>query len=324
MKNLNNILKKITVCLFAIICIGTNMSMVANATELGATAAEIVEEAAAQATTVSEPVEGSVAAIIEVQDYTIEGGMIEAGKEITVNLTLHNTSSTMAATSVLMTLSNSTASLYPAYGSDNQVYVGNIGADKTKTVSVPMTIGANFMGDAVDLICRFDYAAQNTRLSNTATIVIPRSGGSTIGVKSIDVSSHAIVNGKSLLAISYVNQSSANITDARLIVDGNVSNPSKEIKLDTVYAGKSYTEDFYVTFKEAGNQQIQVSLAYTDIDGQQNVTDLGTFDVTVSKENVDDGAESGLTGILTLVGMGVAGVVLLLAAATVFIYIKKR
>ncbi|SHJ33577.1 COG1361 family protein [Pseudobutyrivibrio xylanivorans] len=327
MKNLNNILKKITVCLFAIICIGTNMSLVANATELGETAeeaTEATEETTTQTTTVAEPVEGSVAAIIEIQDYTIDGGMIEAGKEITVNLTLHNTSSSMAATSVMMTLSNTTGSLYPAYGNDNQIYVGNIGADKTKTVSVPMTIGQTYMGDAVDLICQFDYAAQNARLSNQAMIVIPRSGGSTIGVKSIDVSSHAIVNGKSLLAISYVNQSSANITDARIIVDGNVSNPSKEIKLDTVYAGKSYTEDFYVSFKESGNQQIQVSLAYTDVDGQQNVTDLGTFDVTVSKENVEEDSQSGLKGILSLVGTAVAGVVLLFAAATVFIYIKKR
>ena len=302
MKKLSNILKTIIICLFACICMGANMPMVANATE----------------------VEGSLAAIIEIQDYNIEGGMIEAGKEITVNLTLHNTSNNISANSVLMTLTNSTASLYPAYGSSNQIYVGNIAANGTKTVSIPMTIGANFAGSAVDLTCQFDYASQNVKLSNSATIVIPTSGGSTIGVKSIDVSSHAIVNGKSLLAFSYVNQSSSNITDAKLVIDGNVSSASKEIKIDTVYAGKSYTNDYYVIFNEAGNQTINISLQYTDITGEQKVTDLGKFDVTVSKENVEDASSDEMGKILDLVGKGVAAFVALLAFGIIYIYIKKR
>ncbi|SDI87368.1 hypothetical protein SAMN05421493_1358 [Pseudobutyrivibrio sp. 49] len=302
MKKFNKIIKTITVCLFAIICLGVNMTMVANATE----------------------VESSVAAIVEIQEYDIDGGMIEAGKEITVNLTLHNTSATMIANSVMITFTNSTGSLYPKYGNDNQVYVGNIQPNGTKTVSIPMTIGSAFTGDAVDLSCQFEYMALNNRLTNSAMIVIPTSGGSTIGVKSIDISSHAIVNGKSLLAFSYVNQSSSNITDAKLVIDGNVSAASKEIKLDTVYAGKSYTNDYYVIFDEPGNQQVNVSLQYTDVDGEQKVTDLGNFEVTVSKENVSEETESKVSQILGLAGKIVAVLAGAFALVTIFIYIKKR
>ena len=97
MKKLINILKTITVCLFAVFCISANITMVANATEVEAEpAAEATEEATTEATTqvrAAAPVEGSIAAIIEIEEYTIDGGMIEAGKEITVNLTLHNPSS---------------------------------------------------------------------------------------------------------------------------------------------------------------------------------------------------------------------------------------
>ena len=63
MRKINSIIKKITVCLFAVICLSSNYAIVANADE----------------------VEGSDVAIIEIQDYTVEGGMIEAGKDITVN-----------------------------------------------------------------------------------------------------------------------------------------------------------------------------------------------------------------------------------------------
>ena len=302
MKKLKSIIRKFTVCLCAVICLGANITMVANADE----------------------VDGSSVAIIEVQDYTIEGGMIEAGKEITVNLTLHNTAANANANSVLMTLSNSTGSLFPTYGHDNQVYIGTIVAGDKKTVSIPLTIGDNFMGSAVDLICDFRYETMNMSMNNTATVVIPTSGGSTIGVKSVDVSTHAIVNGKSLLSISYVNQSASNITDAVILVDGNVSSTSREIKLDTVYAGKSYTEDYYVTFTKPGNQEIGVSLQYTDTNGETVTTDLGTFGVTVSKENTDTVQAKVDNPILKWAGRGVSGLVLLATVAIIVIYIKKK
>ncbi len=299
---IKSIIKKVTVCLTAAVCLATNFAMVANADE----------------------VVGSDAAIIEIQDYAVEGGMIDAGNEITVNLTLHNTASSAGASSILMIMSNSTNSLYPVYGDDNQVYVGTIPAGGTKTISVPLTIGSNFTGNAVDLTCQFQYETVGTIATNTSTIVIPTSGGSTIGVKSIDVSSHAIVNGKSLLSLSYVNQSSANITDAQLIIDGNISPSSKVIELDTVYAGKSYAQDYYVTFKEPGNQEINVSLQYTDLDGEKIVTDLGTFGVTVSKEDDSSTEINAENPILQWAGRGVAGITFLAAVALIVLYIKKR
>lgn len=302
MKKIKTIINKITVCLCAVICLGANIAMVAEADE----------------------VDGSSVAIIEVQDYTVEGGMIEAGKEITVNLTLHNTASNTNASSVLMTMSNSTGSLFPTYGNDNQVYVGTITAGDTKTVSVPLTIGNNFMGNAVDLICDFKYETAGVQMNNTATVVIPTSGGSTIGVKSVDVSTHAIVNGKSLLSISYVNQSSTNITDAVLIVDGAVSSSSKEIKLDTIYAGKNYTEDYNVTFTEPGNQEVGITLQYTDGNGETVNTDLGTFGVTVSKENADIVESKAANPILVWAGRVISGLVTLAVVVLVVVYIKKK
>ena len=250
--------------------------------------------------------------------------MLEAGKDVTVNFNLHNTSDTYSASSIIMTMTSSSGMIYPVYGTDNQIYVGTIGAGKTKTVSVPVTVSSFFRLDSVDITCQFDYISSNNKLGNTSTIVIPASGGTTLGVKSIDLSSHAIVNGKSLLSISYVNQSASNINDARLVVDGNVSKNSKNIKLDTIYSGKSYTEDFYVTFKKAGEQTVNVKLVYTDSDGEEKTNDLGTFGVTVSKEAASENNNSTVNVVLTWVGRVIAALGLMAALAVVFIYIKKR
>ena len=213
---------------------------------------------------------------------------------------------------------------YPVYGSGNQIYVGTIGAGKTKEVAVPISISSSFVGDAVDLTCRFSYTAGTQNMTNESTIIIPKSGGSTIGVKSISVSSHAIVNGKSLLSIGYINQSGSNITDARIVVDGNVSNSSKTIKLDTIYSGKSYSQDCYLTFKEAGEQDVSVSLVYTDVNGEETTMDLGTFGVSVSKEAVLEEDNNSLSTILTWAGRAIAAVAVIGDLATAFMFIKKR
>ena len=317
-----NTIKRLTVvCLLTVICSFFNVVSVVNATELeSAPVAEAVEETPAVAVT---PAASSSVALIEIEDYTVDGGILEAGKEITINLTLHNTSRNTAATSVMMTLVSNTGMILPVYGDSNQIYVGTIGAGDSKVVSIPVTISNQFMGDMADLTCQFNYESANNVLSNQATIVIPTSGGNTIGVKSINVSSHAIVNGKSLLSFNYSNLSGKNITDAVLTVEGNVSSNSKKIKIDTIYAGKSYSHDYYVTFTKAGNQEISIKLSYTDVDGELTETDLGDFSVTVSNESTSTESNAPSV-ILTWVGRVVAALAGLGVVFVVVVYVKKR
>ena len=316
MKKINTILKTLFVCLFAVVIVGANTTFVSFATE-------VEETAEAEQETPALVAESSVVAIVEVESYTIEGGMLEAGKDVTVNFNLHNTSDTYSASSIIMTMTSSSGMIYPVYGTDNQIYVGTIGAGKTKTVSVPVTVSSFFRLDSVDITCQFDYISSNNKLGNTSTIVIPASGGTTLGVKSIDLSSHAIVNGKSLLSFRYANNSEVNITDAKLVINGNVSESSKAIKLDTAYAGKSYNKDFYVTFVEDGDQEITVTLEYTDIDGSEVSTDLGTYRILVSKETEEDVVVTP-NRMLSMAGKAVGVLVLLGAVCVTIVYIKKH
>ncbi len=323
MKNRFLNIKKSAVCLLTAVCAFTNVSLIANATE-ETTPAEEAAPAAAETAAPAPVAESSSSAIVEIEGYTIEGGMLDSGKEITVKLNLHNAGSSTAATSLMLTFSSASGMAYPVYGNDNQIYVGTIGAGKTKEVEVPLSISSQFVGDAVDLTCKFNYLSGAQNMNNEATLIIPKSGGSTIGVKSISVSSHAIVNGKSLLSIGYVNQSGSNISDAKLVVDGNVSSSSKSIKLDTIYSGKSYNEDYYLTFKEAGEQDVTVALVYTDVTGEEVHTDLGTFGVSVSKETEAETDDNAIMNVLAVVGKLVSLVAVVFVGALLVLYIKKR
>ncbi|WP_026657837.1 hypothetical protein [Butyrivibrio sp. AC2005] len=266
----------------------------------------------------------SKVAFIEVQNYSVEGGLLEAGSDLTVNIILHNISSTVKAESLVITMSSSSGMIYPRYGSDNQIFAGTILPDESKVISIPITVSSEFKGDAADFICQFDYLSENSTMSNSSTMIITTSTGRSLIVKGIDVGGNAILNGKSLLSVNYVNTSNLNITDAKLIIEGNVSDDSKIIDLDTVYAGKSYSKDCKVTFVSGGNQEINVKLSYTDISGEKVETDLGTYSVIVSEEEITSDKSNASNKVLFWGGRMLAAIAFVAAIALGFNYFKKN
>ena len=79
MKNRNYIMKKSAICLLTAICTFANIGFVVNAAEEDAAEAPAVQVAAPSRDVSSTP-------IVEIEGYTIDGGMLDSGKEITVNL----------------------------------------------------------------------------------------------------------------------------------------------------------------------------------------------------------------------------------------------
>lgn len=262
------------------------------------------------------------AATITVESYSIENDYLEAGKDAAILLKVHNNGGT-SASNVILTISCGNDMLYPSYGNGNQIYIGGLGAGVTKEVTIPVTVSSSFEQEAIDINCNFIYIASGKQLTNTSTIVIPAQSSSTIEVKSIGVSKRATVNGKSLLSVSYVNNSRTNITDARIVIEGNVSDDSSVIAMDTIEADKSYSKDYQISYSEVGEQNISISLVYTDTNGDEVNTDLGNYIVTVSESNGSSLVEEGNV-VLTWIGRVIALVALLVACFVIVSYIRKR
>lgn len=269
--------------------------------------------------------EQSFNSVVEIESYSIEEGYIAAGKSANILLTIHNANRNSTANGLVVTVLSHSGMVYPAYGNDNQFYVGTLKAGESSTITVPIIVNSEFVGDFVDFSCELTYESSGRKISNSSSMILPSESASAFLIKSLEVSSGAIVNEESLLSISYRNNSLRNISDIELFIEGNVSDTSKIINLGSIDAGKTSTKDCNISFTEAGEQTISITLRYMGADEAPTEMNLGTYDVMV--EEAVSGAEiEGNTNNAAFIwiGRGVAIAALVAAAIAVFIYIKRR
>lgn len=329
--------KTVAVCLLAMYMLFANLSLVAIATEgnqeltsaEGASSQETTTEQTSDTGTLAEEKQevhtaDSSLALIEIQNYSIESGTIEAGQNAEILIDLRNVSRKTNANGIMMTISSNSGVLFPAFGTDNQIYVGTISAGGTNTVTIPVTISSGFEGDYVDLTCRFDYESNGAVMFNSATMILPTASGEGLLVQSVGLGSKAIVNANSLLSISYSNMSKENINDAVLNINGNVTDDSREIKLGTAYAGKNYMKDYHINFTAIGEQSVTITLTYTNAANEKITKDLGSYSIEVSEET-KNGQEAGTMSLVVIwIGRIIAVIAVVIAAVSVVLYIKKR
>ena len=172
--------------------------------------------------------------IVEISEYSIVEGYIDAGKDATIALTLHNANKFSSTDNIVVMISSNSGMVYPAYGIDNQFFVGSLNAGESITIDIPITTNSYFSANYADLICKIIYETGGKTLTNEVSIILPSNVISPLVVKNVQVSAHAIKNGKSLLSINYGNNSDVNINDAVLVINGNVNENSSIIELDTI------------------------------------------------------------------------------------------
>ncbi len=334
MQRIHSLFRTLITSLLVVYLMVINFSVVAYATEgtedLAPASAEAVENnavvantRAAQTSEQAAPSE-SGSAIVEIQDYTIESGSIEAGENAEITVNLRNLSSTARATGVMVTISSESGKIYPSFGHDNQMYVGSISAGGTASVTIPVTVSTSFSGEYVDLTCKIDYESNGKALKNSATMMLPAASGAELYVQSVGLISKAIVNANTLLSINYSNKSTKNIEDAVLIINGNVTGDSSRIKLGTAYAQKSYMKDYHVTFTEVGRQDITISLAYTNTNGEEVTTELGSYSVDVSEQSESAKKSTHASPQVILAGRVVATLAGIIALIAVIVYIRRK
>ncbi len=262
--------------------------------------------------------------VVEIESYSIEGGYIEAGKESNISLTLHNANRTSDVHNLVIVSRSNSGKIYPQYGDDNQLFVGDLNAGGRTTINIPIIVSTNFSGDYVDFTCDLVYVCGGQRCTNSSTMILIGQSYDVVAVNSIEVSAHAVKNNQSLLSMGYSNKGSDNIIDAKLVVEGNVSESTREIDLGAIAAGKTYSKDFNVIFTESGDQTISVVLKYTDLGGEPVQKELGTFRVNVTEDYASTVIEKAPNPYLVWGGRGIFVAAELLALIAIIIYIKKR
>jgi hypothetical protein len=271
-----------------------------------------------------DPASLSYNSVVEVESYEIEDGYIRAGKENIIKLKIKNANKHSAVTGLVAVVSSSSGLIYPKYGIDNQFVVGSLAGGASATIEIPVVAASKLAGEYVDFTCNLNYAIGGVKLSNSSTMILPTQNMSAVVINTIDMSANASLNGKSLLSISYSNNSAENVNDAVLVVTGSVSNETRLIDLGSVAAGKSYNKDCFITFTETGEQTVTIALEYTTGNGERVEHELGSYIVNVVEQNAPDQTAGALNPVFILVGRIVSVVAVLVAAIVIFVYVKKR
>ena len=267
-------------------------------------------------------------AVVNIESYEVEEGVLIPGEQVTLNLTLKNNSKTVPAENVVLTLESANYALLPVYGEDNQIYVGTIEAGSTKEVSVKATVNTSYDTEAAQLKIQYSYISGATPLSNSTAIYIPTYASGNLVAESTVVAGNTTVGARTLVSIKYLNASTADITELKLVIDGNITDESKEIKLPTASAGKSYTSDYYVTFAESGIQTVTIQYQYTDSQGNNYVTDCGSYKINVTNEVASDSSATVVQEGTNVASMVVRFIMLTAVGVAVLtlivIYLRKR
>lgn len=267
-------------------------------------------------------------AVVDIETYEVEEGALNAGEQVTLNLKVKNNSEKTDAKNAVVTFESMDGALAPIYGDDNQIYIGTVPAGQTVSVIIEAVVNKQYKADATALKCYFTYVSGASALNNTVVINIPTNVSGNLLAESVVVAENATVGVNALVSVRCKNAGTATISDAKLLVSGNVQEDNKEIALPVIGEGKTVTEDYYVSFVESGIQNLQLELQYTDMKGNVCTIDCGEYKVNVTNkvtgtnnDAVVEQVEGTRSTMLKLILLGAAAC---MAAGMTLGYLKKR
>lgn len=267
-------------------------------------------------------------AVVDIETYEVEEGTLNAGEQITLNLKLKNNSEVTDAKNAVVTFESMDGALAPIYGDDNQIYVGTIPAGQTVNVIIEAVVNKQYKADATPLKCYFTYVSGASALNNTVVINIPTNVAGILQAESVVVAENATVGVNALVSVRCKNGGTTTITDAKLVVTGNVQEDNKEILLPAISEGKTIAEDYYVSFVESGIQNLQLELQYTDTKGKACTIDGGEYKVNVTDKmvgtNYDAVVEQTEGTSAIVLKMILLGAAVCMIAGVTLGYLKKR
>lgn len=267
-------------------------------------------------------------AVIDIENYEVAEGGLNPGEQVTLKIKVKNNSEISNAENTVVTLEATSGTLAPVYGEDNQIYIGTVPAGQTKEVVVNVVVSKQFNADSAQLKCGFDYVSGAVALSNDVAINIPANVSGNLIAESTVVAENATMGVNSLVSIRCKNAGTTAITDGKLVITGNVQEENKEIQLPNITAGKTISEDYYVSFTESGIQNLQLEYQYTDAKGNMCTVNCGEYKVNVTNMASGTGnnvvvEQVGETSPLIL-KIILLGAVVLMAAGVTIGYLKGR
>lgn len=219
--------------------------------------------------------------VVLLDSYKVTNGDFTVGTSATISFWIKNASKSHAIKGVVVEYSSE--HLTPVYKQDNQSYVDSIAPGKVAEVKFDVDLSPEIEEEKVGLNLKIKGKFQESQgeAVNSMSVSIPIQKSSEFVVNNVSVADSAVVDAKSLISISYSNQSNSAIRDVALYVEGDIPEEQKEIKIGNMEPGVSQYKDVYVEFNSAGKKSLTLSIAYLDSKGKEVVKEITTETVNV-------------------------------------------
>lgn len=266
-----------------------------------------------------------------VVSYEIEKGDFSPGAESTIKFIIKNQNIKAAATDIVAQITPGSSTVTTVYGETNQRFLGNIGPGQTLEVSFRLDVDSEVDVNKVQVSLSLNYKMSGESESSSSSVFIPVKQNGGIVINGVSVANSAKIGSRALISVTYENSGSETLKNVTFRLDGNIEEEGKTVEIGNLESGASDYHDAYVIFTELGEQTVNISVEYTDMEGNKFTKDVSSEVITVSEGEVTNNNNNAVvmpnqgSGILkTVLKYLVLVAILVLLVVTYKVITKKK
>lgn len=220
-----------------------------------------------------------------IDSVEIEKGDFSPGSTAILSFKIKSVGLSTTATDIIVQFS-SDSGVTPVFGESNQKYIGSITPAQLTELKFEVNVPSIMEVERVQVSLEMSYDLRGEKSANTASVYIPVQYNSGVVVNGVSVAESAKIGSKALISITYANGSDETLKDVTFHLDGNIEESTSTVEIGNLESGASNYQDVYVIFNDLGEQTVDITVSYTDMEGNTFTKDVSSEVITVSNEEI--------------------------------------
>lgn len=219
------------------------------------------------------------------QNYSVTNDGIVPGENFDLTMTFYNPSEEESIKSVIVTLTNESSVIMPVYGDSDQIYIDEIPAGGTQTVSVTLKAGEVLDVEYVKFGLSLAYAdSLSTNNADIITFQIPVTQTSTLEAESVTFPDNAYVGADSRISVTYKNIGTEILYNVNMYVEDTTEQETQQISLGSIGGSKVGYVQKYLDFEQDGDHNLNIWFTYDDASSIEYTSDI--FPETINVQQI--------------------------------------
>lgn len=218
-----------------------------------------------------------------IDSVEIEKGDFSLGSTAVLSFKIKSIGLSNTATDIIVNFS-SESGVTPVFGESDQKYMATVSPAETKELKFEVNVPKIMEEERAQITLELAYEVAGEKSSNTASVYIPIQYNSGVVINGVSVAESAKIGSKALISITYANGSDETLKDVTFHLDGNIEEETSTVNIGNLESGASNYQDVYVVFKEMGEQTVDITVSYTDMEGNMFTKEVSSEVITVSNE----------------------------------------